>query len=67
MARRDGTPTLRQRLRLNLGPLPLGAGAELNHRDHPLMGAGGLLVVAAYPAKQECSTRSRSSAAVTRG
>ena len=53
------TPTRRQRLRLNLGPLPQEMVPSSTIEITP-DGRGGWLVVAAYPAKQVCSTRSRS-------
>ena len=52
------TPTRGQRLRLNLGPLPqeLVPSSTIDiSRD----GRGGWQVIAAYPAKRVCSTRSR--------
>jgi IS605 OrfB family transposase len=53
------TPSRRHRLRLNLGPLPQELVPSSTIEISP-DGRGGWQVVAAYPAKQVCSTRPRS-------
>jgi IS605 OrfB family transposase len=53
------TPTRRQRLRLNLGPLPQNLVPSSTIEISP-DGRGGWQVIAAYPAKRVCSTRPRS-------